>query len=957
MSRNYHNTPNKTHLSLGSIPPVSVIVPVYNVEEYLPKCLDSLVNQTLKDIEIIIVNDGSTDNSQAIIDKYHQKHPNVIKPFIKENTGVADTRNFGISKAKGEFIGFVDSDDYVSTDMYEKLVKRAISTGSDVTVCHYERVNEQTGQAGIPNLIDKNSFGFSVMEKPVIILDSRPFLWNKIFKRSLFAEYGFNLPPLKLSEDTAMVYPILLTANKVEFVDEPLYHYREGRTDSIVNTVDYRFFDLFKAFDIILDFYREKGALESCSDALAEQFRILLFIRLRTLKNIKDRRFARDFIKSTYRYLDQNFKGWKHNPYYRKKPEYNKNHGLNRFIFNNGLIFNAYLCLPIRIRSKEYGSTMKQRIVSLLKDSRLGGLAFWLLGKSGRQARNFAYYYENGDILDNHIFYAAFRGDDFTGNPYAIFQYLYNHPDMKDLRHVILIKDKENPRVLPLLNDERIIIVHPSDYKKYAKYAETSKYLMVDTSLSPYYIKKSGQVFVHTWHSTLLKSLGTHTDFVWETHNMAKSLLDSDYFVSPNRFTSEILFEAYYCDTLYQGKILELGYPRNDLLINADKEEVRRMLNIPDGKKLVLYAPTWRGTVTKPVKNVDIFIKHYERIKSGLGDEYAVLIKFHHMSQRYLTPAQMKYVAPFHIETNLLLAATDILITDYSGIFFDYLITRNPIILFPFDKDEYLSHRGGSKDFYLDLNDIPASICHTSDEIVDTIRGIDVIAQEKAEYYEEFAKLYVGNDDGHASERVCDVVFRGKSALSTYSLPKQGKQNMLIMMDDLNDLRITSRLLDFLNHVDYEKYNVSVWLNSVYTNRKVQLKINPQVKLFYKSACFIYLNYDEWKKVKRLSNKGYAFCPPMLHDFSLRNMRRSFADIRFDIAVYYSGRSDLYSMLCLQGVDAEEKVAYWHGEKPLSTLRCYDEIVKAVAKELPLDEMVEKTISRDSFESRFTRQS
>ena len=103
---------------------VSVIVPVYNVENYLEKCLTSLVNQTLKDIEIIVVNDGSTDNSQKIIDRYEKKYSNV-KAYVKKNGGVSDARNYGINKAKGKYIAFVDGDDYVDEMMYEKMYKKA----------------------------------------------------------------------------------------------------------------------------------------------------------------------------------------------------------------------------------------------------------------------------------------------------------------------------------------------------------------------------------------------------------------------------------------------------------------------------------------------------------------------------------------------------------------------------------------------------------------------------------------------------------------------------------------------------------------------------------------------------------------------------------------------------------------------------------------------------------------
>ena len=114
---------------------VSIVVPVYNVENYLAKCLDSLVNQTLKDIEVIVVNDGSPDNSQKIIDKYVKKYPKLVKSFIKENGGQGSARNFGLEYAKGEYIAYVDSDDYVETNMFEEMYNIASKENSDIVIC------------------------------------------------------------------------------------------------------------------------------------------------------------------------------------------------------------------------------------------------------------------------------------------------------------------------------------------------------------------------------------------------------------------------------------------------------------------------------------------------------------------------------------------------------------------------------------------------------------------------------------------------------------------------------------------------------------------------------------------------------------------------------------------------------------------------------------------------------
>jgi glycosyltransferase involved in cell wall biosynthesis len=133
------------------VPRISIIVPVYNTEKYLKKCLDSLVNQSLKDIEIIIINDGSTDNSQNIIDEYKNKYPKLIKSYIKENGGLSDARNFGLAKAKGEYIGFVDSDDYVDYKLFE-LLNNEIKKEKDIDIIRFQGYHVDNNYKIISNI-------------------------------------------------------------------------------------------------------------------------------------------------------------------------------------------------------------------------------------------------------------------------------------------------------------------------------------------------------------------------------------------------------------------------------------------------------------------------------------------------------------------------------------------------------------------------------------------------------------------------------------------------------------------------------------------------------------------------------------------------------------------------------------------------------------------------------------
>ena len=125
---------------------VSVIVPVYNVEKYIRVCLDTLVHQTLSNIEIIVVNDGTKDDSQKIIDEFSSLYPDKIIALKKENGGLSDARNYGLEHASGAYVGFVDSDDYTDIEMYQKLYEKAKQENADIVVCGYYGVQEQNGQ-------------------------------------------------------------------------------------------------------------------------------------------------------------------------------------------------------------------------------------------------------------------------------------------------------------------------------------------------------------------------------------------------------------------------------------------------------------------------------------------------------------------------------------------------------------------------------------------------------------------------------------------------------------------------------------------------------------------------------------------------------------------------------------------------------------------------------------------
>lgn len=220
---------------------ISVIIPIYNVEKYLKKCLDSVCNQTLNDIEIICINDGSTDNSLNILKKY-SLNDSRIKIISKVNEGQAVARNLGIKESKGEYIAFVDSDDFIEHTMFEKLYSKAKNNNLDITMCKIATYNNQTGEIkdnvwyymlGVFRDFKKDIFNHHDTKKFTCNIAVTPY--NKIYKTSLLKKNDILFPEGLIFEDEKFFFDTYLRAQKVSIIDEFLYYYRINRKGSTID--------------------------------------------------------------------------------------------------------------------------------------------------------------------------------------------------------------------------------------------------------------------------------------------------------------------------------------------------------------------------------------------------------------------------------------------------------------------------------------------------------------------------------------------------------------------------------------------------------------------------------------------------------------------------------------------------------------------------------------------------
>ena len=245
---------------------VSIIVPVYNVESYLEQCLLSLVNQTLKDIEVIIVNDGSPDDSQKIIDKYVKEYPDIFKSYSKPNGGLSDARNYGMKYASGKYISFVDSDDYVSEDYAYELYTKAKNTKSDIVVCEFYK--EYDNKLDVLSYDINNSHEF---------LTGFPSACNKIFRREFLESNNFKFKKGIYYEDLEAIIPLGFCNPKITSVKKPLYYY-VTRNESIMTQKKYN--TKMESIYVVIDSIIEKSKKCNVYDEYKDEIEWICISRL-----------------------------------------------------------------------------------------------------------------------------------------------------------------------------------------------------------------------------------------------------------------------------------------------------------------------------------------------------------------------------------------------------------------------------------------------------------------------------------------------------------------------------------------------------------------------------------------------------------------------------------------------------------------------------------------------------
>jgi CDP-glycerol glycerophosphotransferase len=362
--------------------------------------------------------------------------------------------------------------------------------------------------------------------------------------------------------------------------------------------------------------------------------------------------------------------------------------------------------------------------------------------------------------LRDAVVFVSWKGKQCGDNPLAIAQELRRRGD--DREHIWAVSDYS----VAVPDGARTVLTGTEDY---FEALARSRYLVANDDMGGHYHKRDGQFYAQTWHGTPLKKIGfdiAQPQFIsgmgyFEV--LAADVARWDLLLSPNPFSTPIMRRAFG----YDGEILESGYPRNDVLRSGDAGriagEVRRRLGLPDGKKVVLYAPTWRDNQYYASGRYRFDLRlDLERAWRQLGDDHVFLIRgHHHMAED--VPAGIRPDFAVNVtaypDISELFLVSDVLVTDYSSVMFDFAPTGRPIVFFTYDLQQY---RDNLRGFYFDFEaEAPGPLLATSSEVVSAIGDIDAVASAYRAAYAAFTAKFCPLDDGKAAARACDRIFGG----------------------------------------------------------------------------------------------------------------------------------------------------------------------------------------------------
>ncbi|MFK4148124.1 CDP-glycerol glycerophosphotransferase family protein [Streptomyces sp. NPDC004065] len=732
------------------MPRFSVIVPCFKVQGFLRECLDSVLGQSFRDIEVIAVDDCSPDGSGAILDEYAGRDPRVRVLHLPENVGLGRARNAGMPLATGDYLFFLDSDDTLTPGalraMADRLDEAAGPDGRaapDVLVFDYARTYWWGGtrRNALARVLSSVGAGtFTAAEHPEI-LDLLMVVWNKLYRRGFVEANGFAFPP-GYYEDTPWTFPVMLSAERIAALDRICVNYRQRRQGNILSTTSRKHFDIHDQYERVFAFldarpeladwrpYLHRKMGEHCLDILAKPDRL---------------------------------------------PPSDK----AEFFRRTAELFR---------RHRPAGAPVDGEVRALLGSyaayqvARQSGRARRELGRRARRVRRAAARRVKGALAavdarrsldENLVLYSAFSHRGLLGDPAAI--YHKAREIAPHLRGVWVLKDEERAALLP--PDVEYVLLGSLGYRRLAARAG---FFVNNVNWPGSLPKRPGSVHIHTHLGTPLKYMGADllgkpgARHGLDVPAMLRRADRWDYSLVANRHSELVWDRAYPCDFVS----VRTGSPRNDVLVRARAGDaaalrLRERLGVPAGNTVVLYAPARRDY--RRGGHVERF--DLARFAEDLGADHTLLVRLH--PSLATGPARGMGLAELHRRGVLIdatdephveevMLAADVLVTDYSALMFDYACLDRPLVVHADDLGAYTASRG----VYFDVTaQPPGPVSRSYEELAGLFASGDWRDAESARRRQAFRARFCEFDDGWAAERVVRTLLLGEEGWTPRPAP------------------------------------------------------------------------------------------------------------------------------------------------------------------------------------------
>ncbi|MGW0873624.1 bifunctional glycosyltransferase/CDP-glycerol:glycerophosphate glycerophosphotransferase [Streptomyces sp. NPDC002740] len=725
------------------MPRFSIIVPCFKVQGFLRECLDSVLEQSYRDIEVIAVDDRSPDGCGAILDEYAARDDRVRVLHLPENAGLGRARNAGMPLAGGDYLFFLDSDDTLTPGALGAMADRLDEAGDpDVLVFDYARTYWWGGtrRNALAHVLAEAGDGtFTAVERPEI-LDLLMVVWNKVYRREFVERNDFSFPP-GYYEDTPWTFPVMLSAERIATLDRICLNYRQRRQGNILSTTSRKHFDVHDQYERVFAFVGSRPGLadwraylhrkmgEHCLDILSKPDRLP--------PSDKGEFFRRTAVLFA-----------RHKPAGEPVPAELR------------VLEGGYAAYRIKRKAGQAGRELARR----------GGQAGRAAGGRLRRAPGAVRGHRPPD--PHLVLYSAFSHRGVLGDPGAVYEKA--REIAPQLRGVWVVRDEETAERLPA-DVEHVLLDSPA----YRRVGARAGFLVNNVNWPGNLAKRPGSVHIHTHQGTPLKHMAA--DLLQrpgarhgvDVPQMLRRADRWDYSLVANQHSELVWERAYPC----HFASVRTGSPRNDVLVNAGAQAglaVRARLGIPAGDTVVLYAPTRRDYVRGGhVDRLDL-----ARFAADLGAGHTLVVRLH--PSLATGPARGMGLADLHRRGVLVdatdeprvedvMLASDVLVTDYSALMFDYANLDRPIVVHADDRAAYTAARGT----YFDITaDAPGHVSRTYRELSWLLTSGSWRDEESARLRAGFRERFCAYDDGRAAERVVRRLLLGEEFPERTALAK-----------------------------------------------------------------------------------------------------------------------------------------------------------------------------------------